>query len=91
MPGLTAFAMRSAESFVSSTLIGWLAGGVSAAVGCGMVLLKSSQLNSRSAAMKLSRELPVDMGKYPAGKVQFVIDMLPDLREEEVEEKYVDI
>ena len=50
-------------------------------------LLFTHQGVSGPAAMKLSRELPVDMGKYPAGKVQFVIDMLPDLREEEVEEK----
>ena len=50
-------------------------------------LLFTHQGVSGPAAMRLSRELPVNTGKYPAGKVQFVIDMLPDLREDQVEEK----
>lgn len=47
-------------------------------------LLFTHQGVSGPAAMMLSRELPTVTGKYPEGKVQFVIDMLPDLREEEV-------
>ncbi|MBR3032525.1 MAG: NAD(P)/FAD-dependent oxidoreductase [Clostridiales bacterium] len=50
-------------------------------------LLFTHQGVSGPAAMKLSRELPPECGKYPSGKVQFVIDMLPDLSNEEVEEK----
>ncbi|MBP5418164.1 MAG: NAD(P)/FAD-dependent oxidoreductase [Clostridiales bacterium] len=50
-------------------------------------LLFTHQGVSGPAAMQLSRELPAVAGKYPEGKVRFVIDMLPDLREEEVEER----
>ncbi|MBR5416612.1 MAG: NAD(P)/FAD-dependent oxidoreductase [Clostridiales bacterium] len=48
-------------------------------------LLFTHQGVSGPAAMQLSRELPSSKGKYEEGSVQFVIDMLPDLREEEVE------
>ena len=48
-------------------------------------LLFTHQGVSGPAAMPLSRELPASKGKYREGSVQFVIDMLPDLREEEVE------
>ncbi|MBR4010477.1 MAG: NAD(P)/FAD-dependent oxidoreductase [Clostridiales bacterium] len=48
-------------------------------------LLFTHQGVSGPAAMPLSRELPSSKGKYPEGYVRFQIDMLPDIREEEVE------
>ncbi|MCR5274727.1 MAG: NAD(P)/FAD-dependent oxidoreductase [Clostridiales bacterium] len=48
-------------------------------------LLFTHQGVSGPAAMPLSRELPATKGRYAEGSVQFVIDMLPDIREEEVE------
>ncbi len=48
-------------------------------------LLFTHQGVSGPAGMPLSRELPATKGKYAEGFVQFVIDMLPDIREEEVE------
>ncbi|MBR5426239.1 MAG: NAD(P)/FAD-dependent oxidoreductase [Clostridiales bacterium] len=48
-------------------------------------LLFTHQGVSGPAAMPLSRELPATKGRYSEGSVQFVIDMLPDIREEEVE------
>lgn len=50
-------------------------------------LLFTHQGVSGPAAMTLSRELPPSKGKYPEGTVQFTIDMLPDIREEEVEQQ----
>lgn len=50
-------------------------------------LLFTHQGVSGPAAMPLSRYLPVSMGRYAPGQVQILIDMLPDMREEEVEEK----
>ncbi len=50
-------------------------------------LLFTHQGVSGPAAMTLSRELPPSKGKYAEGSVQFVIDMLPDIREEEVEQQ----
>ena len=47
-------------------------------------LLFTHQGVSGPAAMPLSRELPSSKGKYPEGYVRFQIDMLPDIREEEV-------
>ena len=48
-------------------------------------LLFTHQGVSGPAAMPLSRELPATKVRYAEGSVQFVIDMLPDIREEEVE------
>lgn len=50
-------------------------------------LLFTHQGVSGPAAMKLSRELPPSKGKYPEKSVQLLIDMLPDLRMEEAEQK----
>ena len=47
-------------------------------------LLFTHQGVSGPAAMSLSRKLPPETGVYPKGKVRFSIDMLPDLREEDV-------
>lgn len=48
-------------------------------------LLFTHQGVSGPAAMPLSRELPSSKGKYPEKTVQLMIDMFPDIREEEVE------
>ncbi len=51
---------------------------------CGDLLFTHQGVSGPSA-MLLSRELPASKGKYPQGYVQFQIDLLPDIREEEAE------
>lgn len=46
-------------------------------------LLFTHQGVSGPSAMSLSRYLPTDTGKYPEGKVRLIVDLLPDISEEE--------